>query len=70
MKINTFSLFDHCHSSKTGKDTTLRSLMENENFQIFYFQNFRKKNQKVDFHENSQKFKCVQTVSSPQVLKI
>ena len=46
--------------------------MENEkwNFQIFDFQNFWKKFQKWNFHESSQKFKCVQMLSSLRVLKI
>ena len=29
MKIDTFSLFDHCRSFKTRGDTASRSLMEN-----------------------------------------
>ena len=72
IKIDTFTLFDHCHNFKTRRNTTLRSLMENENFQILKFLIFKifENFQKLHFHENSQKLKCVQMFSSLGVLKI
>ena len=72
IKIDTFTLFDHCHNFKTCRNTTLRSLMENENFQILKFLIFKifENFQKLHFHENSQKLKCVQMLSSLRVLKI